>query len=156
MGLLRRLRGGEPERRSAGLAEDARAMRLALTGIQSELARVNGAAAPVDLRAIVRDLVEGEVEAPTADVAELIRLGEDAGEFYEREVAPSWEGLTEAQRASRVEGTIELARMMDAQGDGAGLPPEMIPRVHTKTLVLAWAFDERYGFLSSIARGQES
>jgi hypothetical protein len=156
MGLLRRLRGGEPERRAGGLAEDARAMRLALAGIHSELSRVNGASAPVDLRAIVHDLLEGEVEAPTADVAELIRRGEDAGEFYEREVEPGWEGLSEVQRAARVEGNIELATMMDAPGAAAGLPPEMIPRVHTKTLVLAWAFDETYGYVSTLARGQRS
>jgi hypothetical protein len=158
MGLLRRLTGGEPEqeRRSGGLPEDARAMRVALAGIHSELSRVNGASAPVDLRAIVHDLIEGEVEAPTADVAELIRMGEDAGEFYDREVAPGWEGLSEAQRAARVEGNLELATMMDAPGAAAGLPPEMIPRVHTKTLVLAWAFDETYGYLSSLARGQGS
>lgn len=155
MGLLKRLRGGEPERHSGGLAEDARAMRLALAGIQSELSRVNGAAAPVDLRAIVHDLLEGEVEAPTADVAALIRMGEDAGEFYEREVAPGWEGLGESQRAARVEGNIELARMMDTPGAAGGLPPEMLPRVHTKTLVLAWAFDETYGYLNSLARGKE-
>jgi hypothetical protein len=30
----------------------------------------------------------------------------------------------------------------------------MIPRVHTKTLVLAWAFDETYGYLARLARGE--
>jgi hypothetical protein len=155
MSLLKRLRGREPEPRAGGgLAADARAMRTALAGIQSELVRVNGPAAELDLRAIVRDVLEGEVEAPTADVAELVRLGEDPDEFYEREVKPGWEGLGEAQRAARVEGNIELATMMDAPGAAAGLPPGMIPRVHTKALLLAWAFDETYGYLNSLARGE--
>jgi hypothetical protein len=128
-------------------------MRVALAGINTELVRVNGPAAPVDLRAIVADLLEGEVEAPTADVAELVRAGVTPAEFYERELQGSWEGLGEAQRAARVEGFIDLSQMMDAAGAAEGLPPDMIPRVHTKTLVLAWAFDETYGFISSLGRG---
>jgi hypothetical protein len=154
MDLLTRLRGKQPERTAGGLAADARAMRPALAGMHAEHTRVHGLDAPVDLRGMVRDLLEGEVEAPTADVAELVRLSVDPGEFYEKEIAPSWEGLGEAQRAARVEGFIELSTMMDAPGAAAGLPAEMIPRVHTKTLLLAWAFDETYGFLSSLARGE--
>jgi hypothetical protein len=156
MGLITRLMGREPppRREVGGLAADARAMRSALAGIQAELERVNGRDAGVDLRAILGDLLEGEVEAPTADVAELMRLGERPDEFYERELKPSWEGLGEAQRAARVDGFIELSTMMDAPGAAAGLPPEMIPRVHTKTLLLAWAFDETYGYLNVLARGE--
>ncbi|HEY0516235.1 MAG TPA: hypothetical protein VGD00_03875 [Solirubrobacteraceae bacterium] len=148
------MRGKEPERRSGGLAEDARAMRVTLGALHSELARVNGLAAGVDLRAIVRDLLEGEVEAPTADAAELVRAGVEPDEFYEKDLQPSWEGLGESQRAARVEGFIELSQMMDAPGAAAGLPPDMIPRVHTKTLLLAWAFDETYGYLSALGRGE--
>jgi hypothetical protein len=152
MGLLARLTGKEPERRRHGFAADARAMRAALDALHAELERVNGAGAPVDLRSMVRDLLEGEIAAPTGDIAELMSLGEDPDEFYEREVKPSWEGLGEAQRAARVEGFLELATMIDAPGAQTGLPPGMIPRVHTKTLMLAWAFDETYGFISSLAR----
>jgi hypothetical protein len=128
-------------------------MRLALADIHADLARVHGPAQAVDLRAIVHDLLEGEVAAPTADVAQLVRAGVPPDEFYANELQPSWEGLSEAQRAARVEGFIELSTMMDAPGAAAGLPPEMIPRVHTKMLVLAWAFDETYGFISSLGRG---
>ena len=128
-------------------------MRVALAGIHAELTRVHGPDAPVDLRAIVRDLLEGEVEAPTADVAELVRAGVTPDEFYERELKPSWEGLGEAQRAARVEGFIELSTMMDAPGAAEGLPADMIPRVHTKTLLLAWAFDETYGYRRAGPRG---
>jgi len=154
MGLLTRLRGKpEPERESGGLAADARAMRATLDAIHAELARVNGPATPVDLRAMVADLLEGDVAAPTADVAELMRIGVTPGDFCEKELKPSWEGLGEAQRAARVEGFIELSTMMDAPGAAEGLPADMIPRVHTKTLILAWAFDETYGYLRELARG---
>jgi hypothetical protein len=153
MGLLTRLLGrDEPERRDGGLAQDARAMRRTLDGIHAEMARVNGPTAPVDLRAMVADLLEGEVAAPTADVAELMRVGVTPDDFYEKEVEPSWEGLGEAQRAARVEGFIELSTMMDAPGAAEGLPADMIPRVHTKTLILAWAFDETYGYLRELSR----
>ena len=155
MGLLTRLLGREPEeRRAGGLPEDARAMRSALAALHAEHQRVHGPTAPVDLRALVGELLEGEVEAPTADVAELVRSGAEPDEFYEKELKGSWEDLGEAQRAARVEGFIELSQMVDAPGAGAGLPEGMIPRVHTKTLLLAWAFDETYGFISSLARGQ--
>jgi hypothetical protein len=129
-------------------------MRAALDSIHAELARVNGPDADLDLRAMVGDLLEGELAAPTGDVAELMRAGVTPGEFYEKEIRPSWDGLAEAQRAARVEGFIELSTMMDAPGAAAGLPADMIPRVHTKTLLLAWAFDETYGYLNELARGE--
>ena len=155
MGLLTRLMGREePERRGGELAADARAMRVALAALHSDTMRLRGADADVDLRAMVRELLEGEVEAPTADIAWLVRTGVDADEFYESDIAPPWEGLGEAQRAARVEGFIELSTMMDAPGAAAGLPEGMVPRVHTKTLLLAWAFDETYGYLNALARGE--
>ena len=129
-------------------------MRSTLASLHAEHQRVHGPTAPVDLRGIVRELLEGEVEAPTADVAELVRSGAEPGEFYEKELKGSWEDLGEAQRAARVEGFIELSQMVDAPGAAAGLPEGMIPRVHTKTLLLAWAFDETYGFISTLARGE--
>src|SRR4051812_40521974 len=155
MGLLTRLMGKETEeapRRRHGFAADARAMRLTLDGLHAELERVNGRGAPVDLRSMVREMLEGEVEAPTRDIAELMRLGTDPDEFYEQDVQPSWEGMGEAQRAARVEGFLELATMIDAPGAQTGLPEGMVERVHTKTLMLAWAYDETYGFISSLAR----
>src|SRR5437868_5342816 len=110
MGFLTRLRGEErePASEERDLAADARAMRAALGALQAERARVDGPAAGVDLQAIVRELLEGEVEAPTADVAALVRADLDPEEFYEKELQGSWEGLGEAQRAARVEGFIEL------------------------------------------------
>ena len=72
----RRKQEAEPPRR--GLADDAAAMRAALTAMQADRGGPN---APIDLRAIVRDLLEGEVEAPTADVRELVRLHTGADDF---------------------------------------------------------------------------
>ena len=154
MGLLTRLMGDrEPRREGGGLAADARAMRAALDGLHAENVRVHGPAAAVDLRGMARDLLEGEVAAPTEDVADLLRRGVDPDEFYETDVRPSWEGLGEAQRAARIEGFMELSLLMDVPGAAAQLPEEMLPRVHTKMLMLAWAFDETYGFISLLGRG---
>jgi hypothetical protein len=145
----RRQAGAEPPRR--GLAGDAAAMGAALTAMQRDR---GGPAAAIDLHAIVRDLLEGEVEAPTADVRELVRLHTDPDDFYAKEIQPPWEGLSEVQRAQRLDGFIDLVTMLDAAGDGSGLPPEMSAVVHTKTLLLAWAFDETYGYLGRLARGE--
>src|SRR4051794_19194405 len=156
MGLLSRLRGEEtePAREERDPAADARAMRATLGSLHAERVRVQGASAGVDVRAIVRDLLEGEVAAPTSDVAALVRADLDPDEFYEKELQGSWEGLGEAQRAARVEGFIELSQMMDAPGAATGLPADMIPRVHTETLLLAWAVDETDGYLSALGRGE--
>ena len=45
--------------------------------------------------------------------------------------------------------------MLDEQGAGAGLPEEMAATVHTKTLLLAFAFDETYGYMGRIASGRD-
>jgi hypothetical protein len=112
-----------------------------------------GGAAELDLRGITVDLLSGEVAAPTRDVAWLVKQNTDANGFYEKEIGPSWEGLGEAQRAARLEGFLDLARMLDEQAGEAALPEEMVATVHTKTLLLAFAFDETYGYMSRIASG---
>lgn len=144
----RRREQREPPARD--FAGDAAAMRAALRSMQSEPGRRDGR---IDLRAIVRDLLEGEVAAPTSDVALLVRRLASPDDFYDSEIRPSWEGLSEAQRARRVEGFIDLAAMLEG-GGGADLPADMSATVRTKTLLLAWAFDETYGYLSRLARGE--
>ena len=129
-------------------------MRAALASMLEER-RLLGNRGGVDLRAIVHDLLSGEVAAPTADVAFLVKHHVDPGAFYEKEIAPSWEGLGEAQRAARLEGFLDLSRMLDEQGPAAGLPEDMAATVHTKTLLLAFAFDETYGYLNRIASGAD-
>ena len=81
----------------------------------------------------------------------LSRPTTDPKDFYDRELAPAWDPLGEAQRAARVEGFADLALMLEEAGDVPGLEPEVI---RTKTLILAWAFDETYGYLSRLARGE--
>jgi hypothetical protein len=146
MGLLDRLRG---ERRATGpaapsLARDAREMRATLTALHSE--RGGGA---LDLRALVRDLLEGEVEAPTTDVRHMIALGTDPDEFYERELAPNWDGLDEDARADKLDQFVELAHMVEASPDA--LPRDMAASLRTKLLVLGWGFDEAHGYLGRLA-----
>ena len=148
MGLLDRLRG---ERSAAGpaapsLARDAREMRATLTALHSERGGRD-----LDLRALVRDLLEGEVEAPTADVRHMIALDTPPDEFYERELAPNWDGLDEDARADKLDQFVELAHMVEASPDA--LPRDMAASLRTKLLVLGWAFDEAHGYLGRLAGG---
>jgi hypothetical protein len=159
MGLLDRLRSGSDGAATADakpdLARDARAMRQTLDGMRDENVRAGGPDAAVDLRGIVRDLFRGEVATPTADITALRSEGVDADEFYEKEVAPSWDGLGEAQRAARLDGFLELMAMIEEAGDAAGIPEDMAARTRTKALLLAWAFDETYGYVARLGRGED-
>jgi hypothetical protein len=152
VGLLDRLRGEHTEASAqpASLARDAVRMRATLTGLHAE----RGGRGEPDLRSIAGDLLEGEVEAPTADVRWLISEEVDPGEFYAKEVAPNWEGRDELARADRLDGFIELAQTIEASPDA--LPREMAATVRTKVLILAWAFDEVYGYMGRLAGGQPS
>ena len=152
MGLLDRLKGPPRRRAGASLAEDARAMRATLDALRREREAARGGTWAPDLRDLVRDLLEGEVEAPTADVEALKSAGTDPDAFYADEVAPSWEGFGEAQRATRIDAFLEMCTMLQVPGLSDDLPPEMARSVRTRTLLLAWAFDETYGYLSSLAR----
>ena len=159
MGLLDRLRSGNGDTATADakpdLARDARAARRTLDGMRDENVRAGGPDAAVDLRGVVRDLFRGEVATPTADITTLRSEGLDADEFYEKEVAPSWEGLGEAQRAARLDGFLDLIGMIEEAGDAAGIPEDMAARTRTKALILAWAFDETYGYLPRLGRGED-
>ena len=157
MGLLDRLRG---ERKDAAevlagtLAGDARTMRTTLSSLRVERSGAGSGPADPDLRSLVRDVLEGEVVAPTADVRFLISAGTDADAFYSSEIQPNWEGLDENARAAKLDGFMEVARMADASPDA--LPREMVATVRTKTLVLAWVFDEVHGYLGQIESGGTS
>ena len=149
MGLLDRLRGDASTAGPAApsLARDAREMRATLTALHSE--RGGG---ELDLRAMVRDLLEGEVEAPTSDIRHMIRLGADPDEFYESELMPNWDGLDEDRRADKLEQFVELAHMVEDSPDA--LPLDMAASLRTKLLVLGWAFDEEHGYLGRLAGGR--
>jgi hypothetical protein len=155
MALLRRRTtaqagaSGRPRR----LSDDAPRMRAALAAMLAERRRLRVDDGDIDLRALVEDLLNGEVSAPTRDVAWLVAHHTDPARFYAKEIAPSWEGLGESQRAARIDGFLDLAQMLDEQGGDAGLPEEMAATVRTKTLLLAFAFDETYGYMSQIVAG---
>jgi hypothetical protein len=154
MGLLDLLRsgGGGATRARPSLAADARAMRATLDAMRDE----DGPGTAIDLRGMVRDLLTGEVAAPTRDVATLRGEHLDADDFYTREIAPSWEGLDGDARAARLEGFIDLCAMVEEAGELTGIPADMAARTRTKTLLFAWAFDETYGYLSRLARGESA
>jgi hypothetical protein len=147
MGLLDRLRadrrgGGDGPRPS--LARDAVTMRATLTALHTERG-----GRELDLRGMVRDLLQGEIEAPTADVRRMIALDTPPDEFYERELAPNWDGLDEDRRADKLDRFVELAQMVEASPDA--LPEDMAASLRTKLLVLGWAFDEEHGYLGRLA-----
>jgi hypothetical protein len=149
MGLLDRLRadrrdGGDGPRPS--LAHDAVTMRATLTALHTERG-----GRELDLRGMVRDLLQGEIEAPTGDVRHMIRLDTSPDEFYERELAPNWDGLDEDRRADKLDQFVELAQMVEASPDA--LPLDLAASLRTKLLVLGWAFDEEHGYLGRLAGG---
>src|SRR5215217_5488922 len=107
MGFLDRLRqpatAVAPPRGGGSLARDVRPMRSALTALNAEREQLDPGRAEIDLRGLANDLLQGEVAPPTGDVALLIREGISSDEFYDKELARSWEGLDENHRAARVE-----------------------------------------------------
>ena len=133
MGLLDRLRGereGGDDTAVASLHADARAMRTTLGALHAERADAAPPGAEPDLRGIVRDLLEGEVVAPTDDVRFLIARDTDPDDFYAREIEPNWDGLDENARAAKLDGFVDLAAMADASPDA--LPRDMVATVRTK------------------------
>jgi hypothetical protein len=140
------------------LASDARPMRSALTALNAEREQLDPGRAEIDLRGLAGDLLQGEVAPPTGDVALLIREGTSADEFYERELARSWDGLDENQRAARVEQFVGLALMLEGADESSRVPDHdrMLASVRTKTLLLAFAVDETYGLMRQIERDPES
>ena len=162
MGFLDRLR--QPESRPApapgggSLAADARPMRSALTALNAEREQLDPGRPAIDLRGLATDLLEGEVAAPTGDVALLIREGTSASEFYDKELARSWEGLDENKRAARVEQFVSLALMLEDADEEVRAPNHevMLASVRTKALLLAFAVDETYGLMRQIERDPES
>jgi hypothetical protein len=158
MGLLKRLRQVGPDAQaptsSGGLSRDARAMRGALQAINARREEIDPGRAEIDLRGVVGDLLRGEVQAPTADVARMVRTGIDPDIFYDKELSRSWDGLDENHRAARVEQFAGLALMLEDAAEDARPPnyEQMLATVRTKTLLLAFAVDETYGLLRRIER----
>jgi hypothetical protein len=159
VGLLKRFRQADhrpapPAARSTSLASDARIIRGALQALNARREELDPGRPEIDLRGLVSDLLRGEVEPPTGDVARLIRAGIEPDVFYEKELSRSWDGRDENHRVARVEQFAGLALMLEDAGEDARPPnyEQMLATVRTKTLVLAFAVDETYGLLRQIER----
>ena len=95
--------------------------------------------------------------AQTTDVRRLKGRGVDGEAFYRDELAPSWEGLSQAERALRLERFVELSNMLGQASPNGDPPPDelcdLIATVHTKVILLGWAFDRTYGFIDRLLNG---
>src|SRR4051794_41909463 len=102
MALLRRRRAKSDESNGGprALADDAPRMRAALMAMAAERERLKLDSGEIDVRALVEDLLNGEVAAPTRDVAWLVKGPTDPGAVYEKGVPPGWAGLGRGARAA--------------------------------------------------------
>ncbi|HEX8074831.1 MAG TPA: hypothetical protein VF545_07605 [Thermoleophilaceae bacterium] len=94
--------------------------------------------------------------ASTTDLRWLRSRGIGPGDFYRTELAPSWEGLDQAERAARIERFIELSNMLGGtriEGEPSEQFRDLVASVHVKVLLLAWAYDRTYGFIDRIFNG---
>lgn len=92
----------------------------------------------------------------TTDVRRLKERGTYGEAFYRDELAPNWEGLSRREREARIERFVELSNMVGAV-EPNGRPPDevrdLIAVVHTKVILLGWAFDRTYGFIDRLFNG---
>jgi hypothetical protein len=94
--------------------------------------------------------------APTTDLRHLKARQADPEDFYRRELAPNWEGLSQQERASKIDQFVELSHML-GDADSSGDPPEafldIVATVHVKVLLLAWAYDRTYSYMDRLFNG---
>lgn len=128
------LRRGGDDRLKALLAQDLQVVCTRLSRAEQNYAADGD---ELDLPPLIRDLFE---KAPTHDIESLKERGIDADEFWEDEVRPNWEDLSQGERATKVQS---FARFANAVGDED--PSGMGAVVRTKLMVLAWAYDTTYG-----------
>jgi hypothetical protein len=94
--------------------------------------------------------------APTTDLRWLKDKGTDPDDFYRRELAPNWEGLTQEQRGAKIDQFIELSHMLGEAETGAHPPDaflDIVATVHVKVLLLAWAHDRTYSYMDRLFNG---
>jgi hypothetical protein len=94
--------------------------------------------------------------APTTDLRLLKEQGTQPEDFYRRELAPNWEGLSRDERARKIDQFIELSHMLGNADQGAHPPEpflEIVATVHTKVLLLAWAYDRTYSYMDRLFNG---
>jgi hypothetical protein len=105
------------------------------------------------LEALCRDVFATKA---TTDIRWLKQRGVTGRGFYANELAPSWEGLDQAQRAERIERFVELSHelgRMDLDGSPPPAVRDLAATLHVKVLLLAWAHDRTYGFIDRIFNG---
>jgi hypothetical protein len=94
--------------------------------------------------------------APTTDLRYLKEAGVDGEQFYRRELAPNWEGLTQEERARKIDQFIDLSHMLGQAEPGSqpsGQFLEVVATVHVKVLLLAWAHDRTYSYMDRLFNG---
>jgi hypothetical protein len=105
------------------------------------------------LRGLCIDAFAG---AATADIRWLKERGVDGAGFYRRELAPSWEGLAQHERADKIDQFIQLSHMLGGV-EPQGHPPDefldLVASVHLKVLLLAWAYDRTYSYMDRLFNG---
>ena len=105
------------------------------------------------LRGLCLDVFAG---GHTTDIRWLKERGTEGEAFYRRELAPSWEGLKREQRAEKIDQFIELSRMLgdvEPNGDPPDAFVDLVSAVHTKILLLAWAYDRTYSYMDRLFNG---
>jgi hypothetical protein len=105
------------------------------------------------LRGLCLDVFAG---GHITDIRWLKAKSTDPEDFYRRELAPNWEGLTQQQRAAKIDQFIELSHMLgDAAGDAEQSEAylDVVATVHVKVLLLAWAYDRSYSYMDRLFNG---
>lgn len=92
----------------------------------------------------------------TTELRWLKQRGVDGAAFYRRELAPSWEGLSQEERAEKIDKFIALSHML-GEVEPHGQPPDsfvdLVSAVHTKVLLLSWAYDRTYSYMDRLFNG---
>jgi hypothetical protein len=92
----------------------------------------------------------------TTELRWLKQRGVDGAGFYSRELKPSWEGLSQEDRAEKIDRFIALSHML-GEVEPDGHPPDsfvdLVSAVHTKVLLLAWAYDRTYSYMDRLFNG---
>jgi hypothetical protein len=94
--------------------------------------------------------------APTTDIRFLKSMGSDGEEFYRAELAPNWEGLSQEQRARKIDQFIELSHMLgqtEPESEPSDQFLQVVATVHVKVLLLAWAYDRSYSYMDRLFNG---
>jgi hypothetical protein len=105
------------------------------------------------LRGLCLDVFGG---GHTTDLRWLKQKGTDPEDFYRRELAPSWEGLSQIERAAKIDRFIELSNMLGEaadEGQESEAYLDVVATVHVKVLLLAWAYDRSYSYMDRLFNG---